>query len=155
MLVSQWYFFLNIMMSFNVWNFTFNELCDLKNLKKLISGSRPTPIIQYYINNLQKKNWAWSTQNKLWFANLFVNLFHNIQLFIIFWKWPNLISTSFYTCVSIADFFHCFEKLKNQRYPFEDDTSMCGMCIFMKFLEVYILPCRFFFELLWSCCLVF
>ena len=38
-------FFLNIPMSFNVWNFAFNELRDLKNLKKLISGSCPTPII--------------------------------------------------------------------------------------------------------------
>ena len=29
--------------------------CDLKNLKKLISGSCPTPIIQSYINNLTTK----------------------------------------------------------------------------------------------------
>ena len=42
-------------MSFNVQNFAFNELCDLKNLKKLIRGSCPTPIIQSYINNLKKK----------------------------------------------------------------------------------------------------
>ena len=41
----------NIPMSLNVWNFAFNELCDLKNLKKLISGSCPTPIIESYINN--------------------------------------------------------------------------------------------------------
>ena len=46
-------FFLNIPMSFNLWNFTFDKLCDLKNLKKLISGSCPTPIIQYYINDLK------------------------------------------------------------------------------------------------------
>ena len=39
-------FFKNILMSFNVLNFSFNELCDLKNLKKLISGLCPTPIIQ-------------------------------------------------------------------------------------------------------------
>ena len=40
------------MISFNVWKFEFNELCDLKNLKKLINGSFPIPIIQSYINNL-------------------------------------------------------------------------------------------------------
>ena len=38
-------------MSFNVRNSAFNELCDLKNLTKLISGSCPTLIIQSYINN--------------------------------------------------------------------------------------------------------
>ena len=38
-----------------MWNSAFNEPCDLKNLKKLISGSCPTPIIQYYINNLKNK----------------------------------------------------------------------------------------------------
>ena len=60
-----------------------------------------------------------------------------------------------YTCVSIPYFFHCFQKLKNQRYPFEEDASICGMCIFNKFFDVYFLPCRFFFELLRSCCQVF
>ena len=54
MLDSQWYFFKNISMSFNVRNFASNELCDLKILKKLISGSCPTPIIQSYINNFKK-----------------------------------------------------------------------------------------------------
>ena len=32
---------------------------------------------------------------------------------------------------------------------------MCGLCIFTNFLDVYILPCVSFFELLRSCCLVF
>ena len=40
-------------MSFNVWNFSFNEPCDLKNFKKLISGSCPSPITQSYINHLK------------------------------------------------------------------------------------------------------
>ena len=43
----------NIPMSFNVWIFSFNELCDLKNLKKLISGSCPRRVIQSCINNLK------------------------------------------------------------------------------------------------------
>ena len=157
MLASQWYFFLNYLMSFNVWNFAFNELCDLKNLKKLIIGSCPRRVIQYCINNFKNIYiWAWSTHNALWSAYSFVNLFHNIQLFIIFRKWPHLISASFYTHVCPSQlFFHCFQKLKNQRYPFEEDASMCGSCIFKKFLDVYILPYGFFFELLQSCCLVF
>ena len=112
MLDYQWYFFTNIPMPFNVWNFAFNELCELKNLKKLISGSCPTPIIQYYINNFKKIYiWAWSTQNALWSAYFFVNLFHTIQLFIIFRKWPHLISTSFYTHVCPSHLF--FTVLKN------------------------------------------
>ena len=92
-------FFLNIPMSFNMWKFSFNELCDLKNLKKVISGSCPSLIIQSYINNLKKYIWAWSTQNALWSTYFFFNLIHNIQLFIIFWKWPHLILASFYTHV--------------------------------------------------------
>ena len=119
MLASQWYLKKNILMSFNVWNFTFNELRDLKNLKKLISGSCPSPIIQSYINNFKNKYiWAWSTQNVLWYAYFFVNLFHYIQLFIIFRKWPHLISPSFYTRVSIPLFFSLFSKIEKAKIPF-------------------------------------
>ena len=144
-------------MSFNLWNFAFNGLCDLKNLKKLISVSCPTPIIQSYINDLKNIYiWAWSTKIALWSAYFFVNLFHNIQLLIVFWKWPHLISTSFYTHMCPSHLvFHCFQKLKNRRYPFKEDASMCGLCIFTKFLNVYFLPCGFLFELLRSCCQVF
>ena len=60
-----------------------------------------------------------------------------------------------YTCVSIQTLFHCFQKLKNKIYPFEEDASMCGLRILKKFLDVYFLPCGFFFELLRSCFLVF
>ena len=141
-------------MSFNVWKFSINELCDLKNLKKLISGSCPTPIIQSDITNIYMI--MISTKCVLVCIFVFVNLFRNIQLFIIFQKWPHLISSSFYThaCPSHL-FFHYFQKFKNQRYPFEEDASMCGLCIFKKFLDVYFLPCIFFFELLQSCCEVF
>ena len=94
--------------------------------------------------------------NALWSAYFFVNLFRNIQLFTIFQKRPHMISASFYTQVCPSHpFCHCFQNLKNQRYPFEDDTSMCGLCIFQKFFDVYFLPCGFFFELLQSCCEVF
>ena len=93
-------FFLNISMSFNVWNFAFNELCELKNLKKLISGSCPTLVIQSYINNyIYIYIWAWYTQNALGSAYFFVNLFRNTHLFIVFRKWPHLISASFYAHV--------------------------------------------------------
>ena len=129
-------------------------------MKKLISGSCPSPIIQSYINNLKYiyiyiHIRAWSTQNILWSAYFFVNLFHNIQLFIIFRKWPHLILASFYTHVCPSHiFFHCFQKWKNQRHPFKENTPMCGLCIFTKNLDVYILPYVFFFELLRSCFLV-
>ena len=80
----------------------------------------------------------------------FVNLFRNIQ-FLFFLKWPHMILASFYTHVCPSQlFFHCLKKLKNQRYPFEEDASMCGLCIFKKFLDVYFLPWGFFFELFWT-----
>ena len=37
----------------------------------------------------------------------------------------------------VKDFFHRFQKSKNQKYPFEEDTSMCDVGIFQKFLDVY------------------
>ena len=120
MLASQRYFLQNIPMSFNVWNFTFNELCDLKNLKKLISGSCPIPIIQSCINNLKYIYiWAWSTQNSMWSAYFFVNLFRIVQLFIIFRKWQHLILASFYTHVCPSQlFFSLFSKIKKPKIPF-------------------------------------
>ena len=60
-----------------------------------------------------------------------------------------------YTCVSIPVFFSQFSKIEKPKIPFEGDTSMCGLCIFKKFLDVYFLPCLFFFELLQCCCEVF
>jgi len=63
------------------------------------------------------------------------------------------LSVILYTCLFMqAFFFHYFHKLKNQRYHFEENALMCGVCIFKKFLDVYFLPYRFFFELRWSCC---
>ena len=99
-------FFLNILMSFNVWNFSFNELC--------VQG----PIIQSYINNIYIYIWAWSTQNALWSAHFFVKLFLIIQLFIVFRKWPHIISTSFYTRVSLPTFFSLFSKIEKPKIPF-------------------------------------
>ena len=135
-------FFLNILMSFNVWNFSFNELC--------VHGQ----IIQSYINNIYI--WAWSTQNALWSAHFFVKLFLIIQLFIVFQKWPHMISTSFYTHVCPSHLFFTILKNWKTKDTLLKRTRRCVMmCIFMKFLEVYILPCRFFFKLLRSSCLVF
>ena len=120
-------------MSFNVWKFSFNELCDLKNLKKLISGSCPSRIIQSYINKKKIINiWAWSAQNVLWSAYFFVNLFYNIQLLIIFRKWRHLISTSFYTHVCLSHlFFHCFQKLKTKDTLLRR-TRRCVGCAFLQ-----------------------
>ena len=124
-------------MSFNVWSFAFNELCDLKILKKLISGLCSSTIIQYYVNNLKIYIWAWSTQNALWSAYFFVNLFHNIQLFIIFWKWPHLIWTSFYTHVCPSHIFFTILKFWKMKDTILKRTRRCyaflrifWMCIF-------------------------
>ena len=37
----------------------------------------------------------------------------------------------------VKDFFHRFQKSKNQKYSFEEDMSMCYVGIFQKFLDVY------------------
>ena len=39
--------------------------------------------------------------------------------------------------VHVKEVFLFFQKLKNQRYPFEEDTSICDVCIFKNFLAVY------------------
>ena len=142
-------------MSFNVWIFAFNELCDLKKLKKLISGSCPTLIIQSYINYLKYMYiWACYTQNALrWFAYFCCCFISQYTIIYYFLKVTTSgFSIILYTCFSVPYFLHYFQKLKNQRYPFEEDASMCGLWIFKKFLDVYFLPCGFFFELLQSCC---
>ena len=131
-------------MSFNVWNFAFNEQCDLKKLKKLISGSCPTPIIQSYINNIYI--WAWSTKNALWSAYFFVNLFRNIQLFIIFRKWPHLISTSFYTHVCPSQLFFIVFKYWKTKDTLLKRTRWCVSCAFLRnFWMCIFYPCGFFF----------
>ena len=120
MLDSQWYLKKNILMSFNVWKFSFNGLCDLKKLKKLISGSCPTPIIQSYISNLKKYIYEHDL-HKIHYGmhTFFVNLFHKIQLFIVFRKWPHLISSSFYTHACVHPiFFPLFSKIEKPKIPF-------------------------------------
>ena len=106
-------------------------------MKNLISGLCPTPIIQSYINNLIYI-WAWSTQNALWSAYFFVNLFHNIQLFIIFRKLPHLISASFYTHVSIQAFFSLFSKIKKPKIRFwRGHVDVWAVHFYKKFRCVY------------------
>ena len=121
-------------MSFDVWIFTFNELCDSKNLKKLISGSCLTPIIQSYINNLNIYIyiWAWSTQNVLWSAYFFVNLFPNIQLFVIFesdhiWFQHHFI----HMCVHPRFFFTIFKNWKT-KYTLLKRMHRCVDCTFLR-----------------------
>ena len=128
-------------------------------MKKLISGSCPYPIIQSYINNIYIYIYiylrAWSTQNELWSPYFFFNLFHNIQLFIIFWKWPHLISTSFYTRVSIPAFFSLFSKIEKPKIPFWRRRVDVWAVYFQKFFDVYFLPYGFLFEMLRICYQVF
>ena len=108
-------------------------MCDLKNSKKLISGSCPTPIIQCYINNLKYiYTWAWYTQNELWSIYIFFNLFHNIQLFIIFQKWPHLISTSFYTHVCPSRLFFTILKNWKTKNTLLKKTRRCVGCVFLR-----------------------
>ena len=111
MLASQWYFFKNISMSISVWNFAFNELFDLKNLKKLISGSCPTTIIQSYINKFIYI-WTWSTQDALWFAYFFVNSFW-IYNYLLFFKSDHIWFQHHFIHVCPSQFFsHYFQILK-------------------------------------------
>ena len=140
------------MISFNVWKFSFNELRDLKNWKKLISGTCLTPIIQSYIiyiyeNDLHKMHYG---------LHIFLLIYFIIYNYLLFFESDHIWFQHHFIHVCPSQlFFHYYEKFKNQRYPFKEDTSMYGLCIFKKFLDVYILPCRFFFEFIRSCCLVF
>ena len=133
-------------MLFNVWNFAFNELCDLKNLKKLMSVLCPTPIIQSYINHF-KYIYEHDLHKMHCGLHIFLLIYFAIYNYLFFSKVTTYdFSIILYTCVFIPCFFHCFENLKNQRYPIEEDTSMCGLCIFKKFLDVYIYPTDFSFN---------
>ena len=120
-------------MSFNVWNFAFNELCDLKNLKKLISGSFPTPIIQSYINNWKIYIWAWSTKNALWFAYCFVNLF-NKYIYLLFFKSDHIrFQHRFkHIFVHIKEFFFYFFKNWKTKDTLLKRTRRYVMCAFLR-----------------------
>ena len=139
-------------MSFNMWNFAFNEQCDFKNLKKLISGLCPTPIIKYYFNI-----YIWHDLHKMHCGlHIVLLIYFTIYNYLLIFKSDHIwFQHHFIHMCPSQLFFHCFEKFKNQRYPFEEDVSMCGVSIFKKFLDVYFLPWGFFFELLRSCCQVF
>ena len=93
-------------------------------MKKLISNSCPSPIIQSYINNLKYIYIrAWSTQNALWSAYFFVNFFHNIQLFIIFRKWHIWFQHHFiHMCVHPSFVFTIFKNWKTK------DTLLKRIC---------------------------
>ena len=141
----------------NVWNFAFNELCDLKNLKKLIGGSFPTPIIQSYINNLKCIYiWAWSTHNALWSA-CFLLIYFAIYNYLLFFESDHIWFQHHFIhmCVHPTFFFTVFKNWKTKDTLLKR-TRQCVGCVFLKnILDVYFLPCVFFFELLRSCCEVF
>ena len=142
-------------MSFNVWNYSFNVLRDLKNLKKLISGSCPSPIIQSYINNLKYIYiWAWSTQNALWSTYFFVNLFRNIQLFIFFKSDHILFQHHFIHVCPSQLFFTIFKNWKTKDTLLKR-THRCVDCAFLRNFWMLYFTLRIFFELLRSFCQVF
>ena len=133
MLASQWHFFLNILMSFNVWNFSFNELCDLKKLKKLISGLCPTPIIQYYINNLiYIYIYAWSTQNTLWSA-YFLLIYFTIYNYLLFFESDHIWFQHHFIhmCVHPSFFFTVFKNWKTKDTLWKR-THRCVGCAFLR-----------------------
>ena len=120
MFPSQWYF-LNISMSFNLWNFAFNELCDLKNLKKLISGLCPTPITQSYIIyiyiNVRLNYWAldtqfikWKISHIKWHQNI-LKKYHweaNIIFYNLFFYCKSKFT--WHICISRASMYHMSKK---------------------------------------------
>ena len=118
-------------------------------MKKLISGSCPSPIIQYYINNLKQYIYEHDLHKMYCGLHIFLLIYFTIYNYLLFFESGHIwFQHHFIHMCPSHLFFHYFQKLKNQRYPFEEDTSMCGLPIFKKFLDVYILPCIFFFELL-------
>ena len=127
-------------MSINVWIFAFNELCDLKNLKKLISGSCPRRVIQSCINNLKKIYIYEHDLHKMQCdVHIFLLIFFALYNYLLFFESDHIqFQHRFkHIFVHVKKFFLFFQKLKNQRYPFEEDTSICDVCIFKNFLAVY------------------
>ena len=112
-------FFLNIPMSLNMWNFAFNELCDLKILKKLISGSCCTPIILSYINNLKKYIYEHDLHKMYCGLHIFLLIYFAIYNYLLFFKVTTSdFSIILYTCVSIPTFFSLFSKIEKPKIPF-------------------------------------
>ena len=141
-------FFKNILMSFNVWDFSFNELCDLKNLKKLISGSCPSPIIQYYINIFFKENiWAWSTQNVLWFAFFFL-IYFAIYNYLLFFESDDIWFQHHFIhmCDHPSFFFTVFKNWKTKDTLLKT-THRCVGCVFSEMFWCVFFTLRIF---LWT-----
>ena len=143
-------------MSFNLWNFAFNGLCDLKNLKKLISVSCPIPMIQSYINDL-KYIYIYIYEHDLHKMHcglhIFLLIYFAIYNYLLFfesdhiWFQHNFI----HMCVHPI-FFFTFLKNWKTKDTLLKRTCWCAGC---AFLGNFWIHSRFFFELLQSCCQVF
>ena len=128
MLASKWYFFLNILMSFNLWNFAFNELCDLKDLNKLISGSCPTTIIQSYIyiyeHDLHKMHYG---------LHIFLLIYFAIYNYLLFFKTNHIWFQNHFIhmCVHPIFFFTVLKNWKNKDTLLKT-TRRCVGCVFFR-----------------------
>ena len=144
MLASQWYLKKNIPLSFNVWNISFNELCDLKNLKNLISGSCPSPIIQSYcglhifllIYFAIYNYLLFFESDHIWFQHHFIHMcVHPSFFFTIFknWKTKDTLLKRMRRCVGCAflrNFWMCIFYLADFSLSFFEVVVRFSKCKF-------------------------
>ena len=140
MLASQWYFLFNILMSFN-------ELCDLKNLKKLISGSCLTPIIQSYINNFKNIYIYEHDLHKMHYGmHIFLLIYFTIYNYLLFFESDHIWFQHHFIhmCVHPSIVFTIFKNWKTK------DTLLnrmrhCVGCAFLRnfWMSCFEVVCRF------------
>ena len=132
------------MMSFNVWNFALNELCDLKNLKKLISGLCPSPIIQYYINNLKKYIYKHDLHKMHCGLHIFLLIYFTIYNYLLFSKVTTFyFSIILYTCVHPMFFFTIFKNWKTKYTLLKTTRWYVGYLFFRIFSMCIFNPADF------------
>ena len=120
-------------MSFNVWNFAFNELCDLKKLKKLISGSFPTPIIQSYINILKNNIYVHDLHIMHRRLHICLLIYFAIYKYLLFFENDHIWFKHHFIhmCVHPRVFFTVFKNWKSKDTLLKR-TRRCVGCAFLR-----------------------
>ena len=120
-------------MSFNVWNFAFNELCDFKNMKKLIIGSCSSPIIQFYINNLIYIYICEHDLHKIHYSlHMFLLIYFSIYNYLLFFESDHILFQHHFIHVCPSHiFFPVFKNWKTKDTLLKR-THRCVRCAFLR-----------------------
>ena len=119
-------------MSFKVWNFAFNELCDQIFLKKLISGSCPSPIIQSYINNFKIYIYKHDLHKMHYGLDIFLLIYFTIYNYLLFFESGHIWFQHHFIhmCVHPSFFFIVLKNWKTKNTILKM-TCRCVSCVFV------------------------